>query len=79
MARSMLKGKGLPNKFRAKAIHTSIYIPKRSPTKAVRNKTPFEAWHDKKLVVDHLKVFGCITYSHIFTPNRDKFDVKEKK
>ena len=44
--------------------------------KAVHNKTPFEAWHKKKPIVDHFKVFGCITYSHISTPNNDKFDEK---
>ena len=29
--------------------------------------------------MDHLKVFGCITYAHISTPNRDKFDQKGEK
>ncbi|CAL1414133.1 unnamed protein product [Linum trigynum] len=48
MARSMLKGKKLPTKFWAEAANTTIYIIKRSPTKAVRNKTPYEARHHQK-------------------------------
>ncbi|XP_022849751.1 uncharacterized protein LOC111371808 [Olea europaea var. sylvestris] len=43
MARSMLKGKGLPNLYWAEAVNTAVYILNRSPTKAVRNKTPYEA------------------------------------
>lgn len=79
MARSMMIGKSLPKIFWAEAIHTTIYILNRCPTKAVRNRTPFEAWHKKKPVVDHLKIFGSIAYSHISTPNRDKFDEKSEK
>ncbi|BBG94220.1 hypothetical protein Prudu_002447, partial [Prunus dulcis] len=45
MARSMLKSKGLLNAFWAKLIHTTVFILNRSPTKAIKDKTPFEAWH----------------------------------
>lgn len=79
MARSMLIGKGLPKTFWAEAVHTAIYILNRCPTKAVQNRTPFEAWHKKKPVVDHMRIFGSIAYSHISTPNKDKFDEKNEK
>ena len=48
MARSMLKGKGLPNQYWAEAVSTAVYILNRSPTKAVRDKTPYKAWHGRK-------------------------------
>ncbi|KAG6433493.1 hypothetical protein SASPL_105107 [Salvia splendens] len=38
-----------------------------------------ESKTQKKPVVDHLKIFGSIAYSHISTPNRDKFDEKSEK
>uniref|UniRef100_A0A2N9EI16 Integrase catalytic domain-containing protein n=1 Tax=Fagus sylvatica TaxID=28930 RepID=A0A2N9EI16_FAGSY len=79
MARSMLKGKGLPNMLWAEAVHTAVYILNRSPTKAVRNKTPFEAWHKQKPMVNQLKVFGCIAYAHIPSQEREKFDEKGEK
>ncbi|CAL1407138.1 unnamed protein product [Linum trigynum] len=79
MARSMLKAKKLPNNLWAEAVNTTIYILNISPTKAVRNKTPIHAWHHRRPQVDHLKVFGCIAYAHISTPNRDKFDQKGEK
>lgn len=42
MARSMMIGKSLPKIFWAEAIHTTIYILNRCPTKAVRNRTPLK-------------------------------------
>ncbi|KAG6470938.1 hypothetical protein ZIOFF_072026 [Zingiber officinale] len=79
MARSMLKGKGLPNKFWAEAVNTTVYILNRSPTKAVQNRTPFEAWYDRKPVVNQLKVFGCVAYARMLPQNREKFDEKGEK
>ncbi|XP_022876705.1 uncharacterized protein LOC111394888 [Olea europaea var. sylvestris] len=79
MARSMLKGKGLPNLYWAEAVNTAVYILNRSPTKAVRNKTPYEAWNKKKPMVDHFKIFGSIAYALIPSQNREKFDEKGQK
>lgn len=44
MARSMLKAKSLGNEFWAEAVHTSVYILNRCPTKLVLNLNPEEAW-----------------------------------
>uniref|UniRef100_A0A2N9IVF1 Uncharacterized protein n=1 Tax=Fagus sylvatica TaxID=28930 RepID=A0A2N9IVF1_FAGSY len=40
------------------AVHTAVYILNRSPTKAVLNKTPFEAWHKQKPMVNQLKGYS---------------------
>ena len=70
MARSMLKGEGLPNMLWAEVVNTVAYILNRSPTKAVRDKTPFEARHKQKPMVNQLKVFGCIC-SYSLTRKRE--------
>ena len=75
----MLKGKELPNSLWAEAVHTTVYILNRSPTKSVRNRTPYEAWSGRKPEVSHLKVFGCPAYSLNKAPNKDKFDHKGEK
>lgn len=75
----MLKGKRLPNTLWAEVVHTAVYILNRSPTKSVRNKTPFEAWSGRKPTVGHLKVFGSIAYALNQSPNKDKFDEKGEK
>jgi hypothetical protein len=61
-ARSMLKAKGLPGWFWGEAMSIAVYVLNRCSTKSVDDMTPFEAWHGKKLVVHHLRMFGCIVY-----------------
>ncbi|KAG8488362.1 hypothetical protein CXB51_016389 [Gossypium anomalum] len=51
-----------PQQNRAEAINSSVYLLNRLPTHAVKDKTPFEAWHGLKPSVSHLKVFGCVCY-----------------
>ena len=63
MGKSMLHEKGLPKLFWDEAVNTAVYLMNRSPTKAVHNMTPWEAWWKKRPSVKHLKVFGCICYA----------------
>jgi hypothetical protein len=51
----------------------------RSPTKALNNKTPFEAWHGKKPRVSHLKVFGCVAHVKVVGPGLDKLYDRSSK
>lgn len=78
MARSMLYEKGLPKTFWAEAVYTAVYLLNRCPTKAVRDKTPIEAWSNRKPSAKHLKVFGCICYIHIPKEKRHKIEEKER-
>jgi transposase InsO family protein len=48
MARSMMKAKGMPMEFWGKAVSTAVFILNRAPTKALKGKTSFEAWHGHK-------------------------------
>jgi hypothetical protein len=43
-------------------VVTAVYILNRSPTKALNNRTSYEAWHGHKPVVSHLRVFGCLVF-----------------
>ena len=44
MASTMMNAKWLPLTFWAEVTYTAVYFLKWCPTKAVENKTPFEAW-----------------------------------
>lgn len=77
MARSMLKARGVPNRFWCEAVATAVYILNVSPTKAVMNMTPLEAWRGKKPYVSHLRIFGCIAYALVDL--RTKLDDKSAK
>ena len=62
MARSMMKAKSMPARFWGEAVTTTVFILNRVPTKALKGKTPFEAWHGHKPNVSFLRTFGCIGY-----------------
>ena len=57
MVRSMLAGFKLPQTFCPEALATAVYLRKRSPTKAIQDRTPFEALTAKRPNVGHLRVF----------------------
>lgn len=75
MARSMLHEKDMPKHFRAEAANTSVFLQIRLPSKALTDKTPFEAWYGYKPSLS-LKVFGCVCFAHVPRVKRDKLDKK---
>ena len=77
--RSMLADAKLPHRFWAEALSTAVYLRNRSPTKAVQDMTPFEAWKGMRPRVDHLCIFGCDAYSHVPKDERQKLDSKARK
>jgi len=68
MARSMLLEKEMLVIFWAEAV----YIQNRCYTTSVIEKTPFEAFTGRKPGVKHLKMFGCLCYTHIPSSLRQK-------
>lgn len=43
------------------------------------NRTPYEAWHERKPNVSHLRVFGCVAYALVNSQARQKLDEKSEK
>jgi transposase InsO family protein len=76
---SMLKAKKLPGWFWGEAVKIAVYVLNRCPTKSVDVMTPFEAWHDKKPAVHHLKTFGCIVYVRNAVPHLKKLEDQGRK
>ena len=74
MATCLLFEKKPPKRFWAEAVYTSVYLLNRLHTKALKNKTHFEAWYGAKPAVKHLKVFRYICYTHVLEVKRDKLD-----
>jgi hypothetical protein len=66
MARALLKQRGMPAVFWGETVVTAVYILNRSPTKALNGRTPYEAWHERKPAVSHLRVFGCLAFDKEF-------------
>ena len=53
MVHSMLLDSKLPQKFLGEALSTGVYLRNRSPTKAVGEMMPYEAWTQEKPEVGH--------------------------
>jgi hypothetical protein len=79
MSNFMIQSKGLSLKYWAKAINYENYIVNCTPTKALKNLTPEEAWTKIKPGVSHLCVFGSIAWAHIPNEKRKALQPKSEK
>jgi len=75
-ARCLLFEAKLPKKFWGEAVSTAVYLLNRSPTKALHNMTPEEAWSGRKPDLRHLRIFGSKAHVHIPKALRHKWDKK---
>ena len=74
--RSMLQVVHFLNSFWAEAIATACYLCNLSYTKALNNMTLYQLWTGLHPNLSHLKVFGCLAYTHIPAEKRKKTDLK---
>ncbi|MCO5571578.1 hypothetical protein L7F22_025322 [Adiantum nelumboides] len=79
MARAMLAHASLPRSYWAEACNTAVYIQNCSPTHALQDMTPFQAYYGRKPTVSHFRVFGCLAFVHIPKEKRQKLDFKSRK
>ena len=78
MARSIMKHMHVPNYLWGEAVRHSAYLLNRIATRAVKDRTPYEVFRDKKPNIDHLRIFGCIGYAKVETPNLKKLDDRSR-
>lgn len=58
LARAMMAARNVPEFLWEHAIQHAAYLRERAPTKALKGKTPHEAWFQQKPNVSHLREFG---------------------
>jgi hypothetical protein len=63
--RSMLTDADLPEAYWYDALVYTAYIHNVSPTHALKDSTPKEAWSRNKPDISHLCIFGCWAFVHI--------------
>lgn len=71
-ARCMIFDANLDLNFWAEAVNTAVYLINISPTKALKDITPNEAWSGIKPNARHLRIFGCKAMAHIPKERRRK-------
>jgi hypothetical protein len=73
-ARSMLHDRALPFYLCTEACSTTMYLQNKSPHRALGRKTPEEAFAGSRPYVEHLRIFGCLTFYHVPSEKRTKLD-----
>ena len=64
----------------AEAVATATYLLNRIILAAVNiGETPYLLWYCEKLNLKHVRVFGCVVYTHIPDRNCKKLDKKAQK
>ena len=79
MDQSMMKEKHLPNKYWGDVVTCLVYILNRIPTKSVKYRVPQQAWSGKCRSISHLRIFGCVAYTHVPEEMRRKLDDRSHK
>jgi len=61
----------LPTGLWAEVMDTVVYLKNRSPSRARKRSTPFEALTGERPNLSHLRVVGCAAWSLIMKGKRD--------
>jgi hypothetical protein len=72
--RSMLHDQSLPLYLWAEACGTAVYLQNMSPHRILGKMTPEEAFTRRRPDVEHIRIFGCSTFSHVPSERRTKPD-----
>ncbi|GJV09231.1 putative RNA-directed DNA polymerase [Tanacetum coccineum] len=78
VAKSLLFQEGLPLYLWSECIMTVAYFINRLPSSVLNGKTPFELVFNKKHVLKHLRVFGCLCYATVLNLH-DKLGSRAEK
>ena len=76
--KAILADSKLPKELWMEIASTVVYLKNRSPTRALKNITPYEAWYNEKPDLSHLCIIGTTAYIHIPKELRKKLDFNAK-
>lgn len=74
-----MKAKHVPNYMWGEAVRHSTYLLNRVFTRALKDKTPYEMFKQKKPSISHLKVFGCVAYAKVDSSRLKKLDDRSRR
>ena len=76
----MLSHAGLGNVYWAEAVATATFLRNHMVSTALKiGETPYLLWYGEKPNLKHVRVFGCMVYTHIPDRNHKKLDKKAQK
>src|SRR5271163_3411151 len=63
--RAIIDDAKFPKEIWDEIAETVVYLKNLSPTSALNNLTPHEAWYGTKPNLQHLRILGCTAYVHV--------------
>ncbi|KAL8107456.1 hypothetical protein AgCh_024022 [Apium graveolens] len=75
---SMLRTMQVPSEFWGEVAGHAVYVLNRLPTRALSEKTPYEAWTRTKPDIGHIKIFGCVAYMKLPQVHTTKLSDRSK-
>lgn len=60
-----MKHMSIPSYLWGETIRHTTYFLNRIATRALKDRTPYELYHDRKPNISHLRIFGCIGYASV--------------
>ena len=69
----------LPLYLWAEVSVVSVYLQNMSPHRILGKKTHEEAFTGRRPDVEHIRIFGCLTCSHVPSEKRTKLDPTTEK
>uniref|UniRef100_A0A2N9GSX8 Integrase catalytic domain-containing protein n=1 Tax=Fagus sylvatica TaxID=28930 RepID=A0A2N9GSX8_FAGSY len=80
ITRALMLQMNVPKLFWADAVLTAAYLLNRMPSRILKGKSPFEMFFPGKNPFSvPPRVFGCVSFVHNHSPNRDKLDPRAHK
>uniref|UniRef100_A0A2N9GF06 Integrase catalytic domain-containing protein n=1 Tax=Fagus sylvatica TaxID=28930 RepID=A0A2N9GF06_FAGSY len=80
IARALMLQMNVPKLFWADAVLTAAYLLNRMPSRILKGKSPFEMFFPGKNPFSvPPRVFGCVSFVHNHSLNRDKLDPRAHK
>ncbi|KAG7594092.1 Integrase catalytic core [Arabidopsis thaliana x Arabidopsis arenosa] len=79
VARSMMFHTSVPRRYWGDAVMTACYLINRTPTKVLKDLSPFEVLNNTRPSIDHLRVFGCVCFVLVPGEQRNKLDAKSTR
>ena len=75
-ARNMMKEKELLAEYWEEVVATISDLINRCPKKLVHDNIPLMVWSKNRWIIEHLRVFECVTYANEPKEKRQKLDEK---
>ncbi|KAM2668187.1 hypothetical protein EV2_019802 [Malus domestica] len=77
--RALMLQMNVPKRFWSQGVMAAVYIINRLPSRVLDFKSPLEVMKGRKIDLSHLRVFGCVCFTHVQPHHRDKLDPRALK